>query len=456
MNLSRAALRASYRARQLTTIDVVKEVYRRIDLRGDDHVWTALADRAKVKARAIALNARIDDLDALPLYGLTFGVKDNIHVGGIATTCGCPGYARIPSESAEAVRRAEDAGAIFIGKQSLDQFATGLNGTRTLGGFCRNVFDPEIIPGGSSSGSGVAVAAGLVSFSLGSDTGGSGRIPAAMNNIVGLRPTIGLVSSRGMVYNNKLFDCMPVFALKIEDAFAVLEAIAGRDSRDPIGRRDADEIDLNTEFPDRFRFAVPRHLEFFGDVESAVCFDRAVAGLRALGGEIAVLDFEPFREAGRMIFDSALVAERAASYGEVLELCPDQLVPAVLTILHRAKSYSAADAFHAQYRIGALRQQVAHMLSGIDVVVTPTVPRPFRVSEMLAEPIQRNTEVGYYTYGVGPLDLCAVSVPAALRSDGLPFGISLIARAGEDGRLRALGNRFESWVNLPAGVGALK
>ena len=449
-------LRQDYRTRKLSPVQVIEQVYQRIDARGQDYVWTNLADRANVRSQALTLASRINELDALPLFGLPFGVKDNVHVAGVPTTCGCPGYTSMPVQTAEAVRRVIAAGAIFIGKQSLDQFATGLNGTRTLGGHCLNTYDPEIIPGGSSSGSGVAVAAGLVSFSLGSDTGGSGRVPAALNNIVGLRPTMGLVSSRGMVYNNRMFDCMPVFALTIEDAFTVLEVIAGRDMNDPLSRENADTIPLQASFPQNFKFAIPEHLEFFGDQQSAACFETAVAGLKSIGGLASTFDFEPFREAGALIFDSALVAERAASYGEVLDNCPQDLVPAVAAILARGRGYSAVDAFQAQYRLSELRREVATMLDGIDVVVTPTIPRTFRVSEMLAEPILRNAEVGYYTYGVGPLDLCAVSVPSRLRDDGLPFGISLVGRAGAEAALRALGSRFEIWTGQQPGARGLQ
>lgn len=449
-----ARLREAYRT-GVSPLHVADTVLRRIAERGEDHVWTSLADAAAVRERAAALVARQHEIDCLPLFGLPFGVKDNVDVAGVPTTCGCPAFGRLPRETAAAVARAEAAGAIFVGKQSLDQFANGLNGTRTLGGHCKNVFDPAIIPGGSSSGSGVAVAAGLVSFSLGSDTGGSGRVPAAMNNIVGLRPTIGLVSSRGMVYNNRLFDCMPIFAGTVDEAYTVLEAIAGFDPQDPIGRAHANAIPLDAEFPQRFRFALPRELEFHGDAVQARCFSQAVERLQHLGGDAADIDFEPFREAGQLIFDSALVAERAASYGEVLDRAPAQLVPPVAAILERARRYSAVDGFRAQYRMGELRRAVAAQLEGIDVLVTPTVPRPFTVREMLEEPLARNAEVGHYTYGVGPLDLCALAVPSALRDDGIPFGISLVGRAGEDGRLRALGRRYEALVGLPPGHEAI-
>lgn len=449
-----SALRDGYADARLSPVDVAHEVLRRLGDRGQDHVWTARCSDADLLARARALAARRDEIDRLPLYGLPFGVKDNVDVAGIPTTCGCPGYARVPAVSAAAVQRAIDAGALFVGKQALDQFATGLNGTRTLGGHCLNVFDPEVVPGGSSSGSGVAVAAGLVSFSLGSDTGGSGRVPAAMNNIVGLRPSIGRVSSRGMVYNNRLFDCMPVFAPTVEDAFTVLEAIAGFDADDPMARPPGTLPALAAAFPERFRFAVPRPLEFHGDGASADAFEAAVAVLRALGGSDAPFDFAAFTAAGQLIFDSALVAERAASYGDVLQRCPAEVVAPVARILERARRFTAVDAFRAQYRMGELRREVARQLDGIDVLVTPTVPRPYRVAEMRAEPLLRNAEVGHYTYGVGPLDLCALALPASMRADGLPFGISLVGRAGEEGRLRALGRRFEQAVAVPPGVEA--
>ncbi len=445
-------LLAAYRRAEVTPLDVVDEVLRRIEARGTDHVWVSMADRDALRSQARRLGERRAHIDHLPLYGLPFGVKDNVDVQGVPTTCGCAGYDRRPVVSAAAVQRAIDAGALFVGKQTLDQFATGLNGTRAIGGHCLNVFDPEVIPGGSSSGSGVAVSAGLVSFSLGSDTGGSGRVPAAMNNIVGVRPTIGLVSSRGMVYNNRLFDCMPVFAHTVDDAYTVLEAIAGFDVQDPISRADADRIALDAAPPAAFRFAVPRQLEYFGDAVSPACFESSLHRLERLGGERHEIDFSLFHAAGALVFESALVAERAASYGEVLDTLPHALVPAVASILKRARGYSAAEAFDAQYRMQAMRHQVLQQLTGIDVVVTPTVARPFRVDEMLAEPMARNAEVGHYTYGVGPLDLCALALPAALRPDGLPFGISLVGRAGADGYLRALGRRFEAATGIPPGA----
>ena len=456
LSLRANALYAAYGKGEVDPVGVADEVLRRMASRGQDHVWVETVNPAKLRAQALALRDRRADIAQLPLYGLPFGVKDNVDVAGFATTCGCVGFGRQPTESAVAVQRAIEAGALFVGKQTLDQFATGLNGTRTVGGHCLNVFDPAVIPGGSSSGSGVAVAAGLVSFSLGSDTGGSGRVPAAMNNIVGLRPSMGLVSSRGLVYNNRRFDCVPVFAHGVDDAYRVLDVIAGFDDRDPISRRD---LGLTVVDPAAaaagFRFAIPRQLEWFGDPQSPTCFAQAVERLQSLGGEMCEFDFSVFSQAGALIFESAFVAERATSYGEVLDRLPQALVPAVASILKRGRTFTAIDAFQAQYRLLELQQQMARQMAGIDVLVTPTVARPFRVDEMLAEPIARNAEVGFYTYGVGPLDLCALALPAAFRPDGLPFGISLVGRAGADGWLRVLGRRFESATHIVPGAPGL-
>ena len=455
LSLRANALHAAYCRGEVDPVDVVDEVLRRMALRGQDHVWVETVDPAMLRAQALALRDRRAEIGQLPLYGLPFGVKDNVDVAGYATTCGCVGFGRQPGESAVAVQRAIEAGALFVGKQTLDQFATGLNGTRTMGGHCLNVFDPAVIPGGSSSGSGVAVAAGLVSFSLGSDTGGSGRVPAAMNNIVGLRPSVGLVSSRGLVYNNRHFDCVPVFAHGVEDAYRVLDVIAGFDERDPISRRDLGLTAVDLARTARFRFAVPRQMAWFGDHQSPACFAQAVERLQDLGGEMCEIDFSVFGQAGALIFESAFVAERATSYGEVLDRLPHALVPAVASILKRGRTFTAIDVFQAQYRLLELRHQMARQMAGIDVLVTPTVARPFRVDEMLAAPIERNAEVGHYTYGVGPLDLCALAVPAALRPDGLPFGVSLVGRAGADGWLRSLGQRFEAATRIAPGAPGL-
>lgn len=435
-SLDLASLRSAYRSGALTPAVVVEGIYRRIAARGEDHVWMHLRSKAEVLEEAKRLEAA--GPAAKPLYGLPFSVKDNIHVAGVPTTAGCPAFAQIPEATAPAVAQATDAGALLIGKNTMDQFATGLVGIRSPGGYCRNTFDERYIPGGSSSGSAVAVAAGIVSFSLGSDTGGSGRVPAALNNIVGLKPSVGLVSSDGLVYCNRSFDCMPVFALTCEDAWDVLECIRAKETpRPPL-----------PVFPASFRFAVPkqRQLQFFGDTLAEHAFDKALDLIRRIGGSPVDIDFSPFLEAGTMVFDDALLAERYAEYGSFVEANPNEVLPVTRAIISKAKRYSAVDAYRALYHLSSLKEQVWRELAKADLLLVPTTGTIYRCDAVEADPVQLNTNMGYYTYYVNPLDLCALAVPAGLRADGLPFGVSFIGRAGQDGLLQGLGRRFESAV----------
>lgn len=433
-SLDIAWLQGAYRSGVLTPSAVVRAVYARIAARGDDHVWTFLRPQADVLEEAKRLEASAPA--GKPLYGLPFSVKDNIHVAALPTTAGCPAFTRMAVATAPAVAQAAEAGALLIGKNTLDQFATGLVGIRSPAGYCRNTFDERYIPGGSSSGSGVAVAAGLVSFALGSDTGGSGRVPAALNNIVGLKPSVGLVSNEGMVYCNRSFDCMPVFALTCDDAWRVLRCI--RDKKRPM----PDVSPCGSTFA----FAVPRadQLEFFGDALAEQAFARAIGLLQNLGGKARRLDFTAFLQAGRMVFDDALIAERYAEYGEFVEHHPDDVLPVTQAIITKARGYSAVDAYRALYRLDALRRQASIALADADCLVVPTTGTIYRCDEVEADPIALNTNMGYYTYFVNPLDLCAIAVPAGFRDDGLPHGVSLIARAGEDATLVDLARRLQA------------
>ncbi|OGB22434.1 MAG: hypothetical protein A3I66_03960 [Burkholderiales bacterium RIFCSPLOWO2_02_FULL_57_36] len=447
-------LQAGYRERLFTPVDVVQEVFRRIRERGNDYVWTELVSEQDAISEAERISAAEYSRNVSPLFGIPFSVKDNVHVTGMHTTCGCDGFDLLPHTSAASVAKAIAAGAIFIGKNTLDQFATGLNGTRTLGGYCRNVFDERYIPGGSSSGSGVAVAAGLVSFSLGSDTGGSGRVPAAMNNIVGVKPTLGLVSSGGMIYNNRFFDCVPVFARTVEDGYAVLETIRGFDVVDDFSRPDADSIPLKVDVADRFVFAMPHteQLEFFGDSHAETAFEKAVEAMERAGGQSMKIDFSMFIEAGRLPFDSGLLAERAVSYGDVLKTRPETVHPAVAAMIRKGLDYSGTETVHAIYKMNELRNKARQMFQKFDVLMTPTVGRAYTCDELKADPIGLNNNIGYYTYPISPLDLCALALPASIRGDGIPFGVSLVAAAGRDGVLRTLGERFQRQVRLKPGI----
>ncbi|QRG09137.1 amidase [Xanthobacter dioxanivorans] len=407
-------------------------------------IFTALIPRESVAASARAAAGRARAGEDLPLLGLTFSVKDNVHVAGMATTCNCPAFSVMPGESALVVTRLEAAGAVLIGKNTMDQFATGLNGTRTPEPLCRNALDPAFIPGGSSSGSAVAVARGIVSFALGSDTGGSGRVPAACNGIVGVKPTVGLVSNRGVIYNSRLLDCVPVFAACVTEANEILRAIAGFDPGDAWSRRDADAIEVTIQDPAGARLAVPRasQMRFFGDDAAETAFAANLARLRTLGFVLEEIDFSPFEEAGRLVFQSALVAERLVDYGDVIIQDRDRIHPAVLAAIEPGLSYSAKDAFEVVYRIKELKRAAELALDGYAALVVPTIPTIFTIEEMLAEPLARNTVMGTYTYFVNPMDLCAVSVPGAPARAGLPSALSFIGLAGKDGVVAGLARSF--------------
>lgn len=312
----------------------------------------------------------------------------------------CEGFDRLPEVSATSVQKARDAGAILIGKNTLDQFATGLNGTRTMGGHCRNVFDPRYVSGGSSSGSGVAVASG------------------------------------------------------VEDGYRVLEIIRGYDETDSFSREDADAIPLVPRPLDTFTFGIPadEHLRFFGDELAREAWHQAVEAMEAIGGTPVKIDFSIFVEAGRLPFDSGLLAERAVSYGDLVGRRPETVHPAVAAMIRKALTYTGTQTFEAVYRMMELRREVKKLFRGIDVLVTPTVGRAYTCEELQADPIGANTNIGYYTYPISPLDLCALAVPASIRPDGLPFGVSLVGLAGEDGKLRGLGGKLQELVGLAPGI----
>ncbi|WP_024280623.1 amidase family protein [Xanthobacter sp. 126] len=413
-----------------------------------DGIFTALVPRAEVERKAAAAAARARAGEALPLLGLTFSVKDNLHVAGMATTLNCPVVSMAPQESALAITRLEAAGAVLIGKNTLDQFATGLNGTRSPEPLCRNALDPAFIPGGSSSGSGVAVAAGIVSFSLGSDTGGSGRVPAACNGIVGLRPSLGLVSTRGAVYNSRLLDCIPIFATNVDDASEILGLIAGYDPLDPWSRRDADAIGTAPMPASSARLAIPRRdqMRFFGDADAEAAFAANLDRLRGLGFTLEEIDFAPFEEAGRLVFQSALVAERLVEYEEIITTHRDAIHPAALAAIEPGRGYSAKQAFETLYRMRELKHAAEIALADFAAFVVPTVPTIYTIDEMLADPMVRNGVMGTYTYFVGPMDLCAIAAPGAPARAGLPSSLSFIGLAGQDGVVSGLARQFQRQV----------
>ncbi|MGR4868340.1 allophanate hydrolase [Variovorax sp. LARHSF232] len=383
------------------------------------------------------------------LAGLLFAVKDNIDVAGAPTTAACPAFARTATAHAHVVQRLLDAGAAVLGKTNLDQFACGLNGTRSPYGAVPNSFDARYVSGGSSSGSAYVVATGQVDFALGTDTAGSGRVPAGLNNIVGLKPSKGLLSARGVVPAAQSVDCVSIFARSVQLAVRVLTAAIDFDAQDPYARA----LVLKCEpLAPRFRFGVPSQLQFFGDLAAAAAFDEAVARLQALGGAAVQIDYTPLAQAAELLYDSALVAERYAAVREFFDAHEDQVMEPVRGILAKGRSYSAADLADAQTQLQALAQQAAPMWRSIDVLLLPTAPTHYRIDAMQADPVTLNRNLGTYTNFVNLLGYAALSVPSSLRPDGLPFGITLVGPCGSDLQLAELGQRYHHATGLAQGA----
>ncbi len=447
MNIS--ALHALYRDARLTPAAMVDDLYARLTAAPLSPVWISLVPHDQ--ARTVALQLEAEGLSALtnkPLYGIPFAVKDNIDVAGMPTTAACPAFAYTPEKSATVVNKLVAAGAILVGKTNMDQFATGLVGTRTPYGACSSVFHPDYISGGSSAGSAVSVAQGLVSFALGTDTAGSGRVPAAFNGIVGLKPTPGLLSTAGVVPACRTLDCVSIFAETCADAAMVFDIARGFDALDPYARNvEPGAYDFGTSHG--FLFGVPQdqQLEFFNDAGSAQAYAAAVAALEALGGEKIYVDLAPFRSAAKLLYDGPWVAERLAAIEPFIKEHAEQMDSTVREIILSANRFTAVDAFQAAYRLEELRRETSQVWSEIDVLLLPTTPCAFTHAEIAESPVERNTQLGYYTNFVNLLDLAAVAVPAGRKPDRLPFGASLVAPAATDFALLQLGDWLHRALN---------
>jgi allophanate hydrolase len=439
LDLGVHSLRAAYRAGTLKCSTVIEEVLQRIADAGDDKVWIVRLPDEGLRDAAAVLDARRGDIDALPLYGIPFAVKDNIDVAGVATTAACPGFAYTPEQTATVVQQLIDAGAIVIGKVNLDQFATGLVGVRSPYGVPRNPFNADYVPGGSSSGSAVSVASGLVSFALGTDTAGSGRIPAGFNNIVGLKPTPGLVSTEGAVPACASLDCISVFALSCADADAVLSVVAKPKTTPSIGKT--------------FRFGVPRQLEFFGDDAYARLYADAVEKLKAMGGTAVAFDYTPFSAAAQLLYNGPWIAERTAAVGAFLEEIHEGagVWPETRQIILGGREYSAVDAFEGLYELAELKAAAAAQMDGLDFLALPTAGTIYTVAQLRHEPILYNSNLGYYTNFVNFFGLSALALPSGFRPDGMPFGITLVSIANAERALLAFGSRWQRAVPLPLG-----
>ncbi|WP_181707204.1 allophanate hydrolase [Chthonobacter rhizosphaerae] len=448
--LDLARLRDGYE-NGLTPADVIEEVYRRIEACGDPGVFLTLVPKEDALAAAAALGPYDP---ARPLYGVPFAVKDNIDVAGLPTTAACPDFAYRPAEDAAVVARLKAAGAIVIGKTNLDQFATGLVGVRTPFPVPRNAIDPALVPGGSSSGSAVAVALGLVSFALGTDTAGSGRVPAGLNNIVGLKPSVGAVSTRGVVPACRTLDCVSVFAGTVPDAHAVFSVMAAFDAADPYSR----PVPLGPMAASssvRIGVPMPETLRFFGDTAAETAFAESVADLKALGCVPVPVDLTPFFEVAALLYEGAWVAERYAAIESFITASPDSLHPVTRSITLGGLNQSAVEAFKGFYRLAALKRAVEPVLASIDCLVVPTFPSPVTLEEIAAEPVAANSRLGTYTNFVNLLDLAALAIPGRFRPDGRPAGVTLIGRSGTDGLLAALGAALHGHIAPTIGATGL-
>ena len=440
---------AAHRA-GVSPAETVARTYARIREHDDSAVFITLRDEKMALAEAKTITAHLDP--ALPLYGVPFAVKDNIDVGGVPTTAACPDFAYMARADATCVARLRAAGAIPVGKTNLDQFATGLVGVRSPYGIPRNTFDPKVIPGGSSSGSGVAVAAGLVPFALGTDTAGSGRVPAGLNNIVGLKPSLGAISTVGLVPACRTLDCPSVFALTVDDAWAALAVMAGPDIADPYSR----DRPIGSLFPmpPSLRIGVPLKGQrvFFGDQVSAAQFDDAIERFGSLGTTIEEIDIEPFYETARLLYEGPWVAERYHVVRKMIASSPQSMHPVTREIMLEGARPLAVDAFAAFYKLEDLRRVRDHVFRQIDVLLVPTAPTVYTVEQVLANPIQLNSRLGTYTNFVNLLDLCGLALPSGMRPDGIPFGITLLAPGGHDAMLSSLGRVFHADTRLPMGA----
>ena len=383
------------------------------------------------------------------LAGLSFAAKDNIDVAGVPTTAACPAFARTPVAHAHVVQLLLTAGAALMGKTNLDQFACGLNGSRSPYGAVPNSFDARYVSGGSSSGSAYVVATGQVDFALGTDTAGSGRVPAGLNNIVGIKPSKGLLSARGVVPAAQSVDCVSIFARTVELGVRVLHAALEFDGEDSYARQ---LVLKDQPFPPGFRFGVPAELEFFGDEASAAAFELAIARLEALGGQRKPIDYTPLAQAADLLYDSALVAERYAAVREFFDAHECEVMEPVRGILARGRDYGAADYAQAQTRLRALAQRAAPMWGAIDVLLLPTAPTHYTIEAMRADPVRLNRNLGAYTNFVNLLDYAAISVPSSMRPDGLPFGITLVGPCASDLQLAELGQRYHHATGLSQGA----
>jgi allophanate hydrolase len=441
-SLDLKTLRAAYLAGDTTPSDIIHEIYDRIEQYNDPAVWIHLVPKSETLHRIQKLNPA--DIEQLPLYGIPFALKDNIDWAGIPTTAGCPEFSYTPDRSATVIEKLCAAGAIPIGKTNLDQFATGLVGTRSPYGICRNPFDDRYIPGGSSAGSSAAVAVGLVSFALGTDTAGSGRVPAGFMNLVGLKPTRGYLSTLGVVPAVKSLDCISIFALTCQDAATIVQVAAGFDPNDGFSRSVPQQSLPSFE---NLRVGIPdaTALNFFGNADAEKNYWNAIDQLRRLNCQIVTIDFQPFADTAPLLYDRSWVAERTVAVGEFLEQQGDRsgINPVVKQIILKGKQFSATDAYQDLYDLMNLKRRSEQQWQSMDVLALPTTGTIYQIDEVNADPFTLNRNLGAYTNFVNLLDLTAIAIPNGFQSNGLPTGLTLMAPAGTDTALCEMGDRLQ-------------
>jgi len=453
LNMTIPEIQQAYRDGALTPLALIEHLLTASEKYDDHNIWISRLSTEQVQPYLDRLaDYSVDDL---PLYGIPFAIKDNIDLAGVATTAACEDFSYIPDEHAHVVAQLIKAGAIPLGKTNLDQFATGLVGVRSPEpwGACKNSINPKYISGGSSAGSAVAVALGLVSFSLGTDTAGSGRVPAAFNNLVGLKSSKGLLSTRGVVPACRSLDCVTIFSRTTDDANQVFEVAADFDQSDAYARPNRDTNKRNYGKVERasFRFATPQvdQLNFFGNQEVEEGFKQAIETLKQLGGIHQTIDFSPFITAAKLLYEGPWVAERRVATEGVDH---KSMLPVIANILATQKEALADDLFKAQYKLQGCYQQVQPVLADYDFILTPTAGTIYTIDQVQADPIQLNSNLGYYTNFMNLLDCSAVAVSAGFMTSGLPYGVTLFSRAFSDTRLLSFANLFQQQLALPLGA----
>ncbi len=434
MELTIDALHAGYRAGTLTPTALVAQLRERIAAHADHNAWIHVLDEAELAPYLRALEGH--GPDDLPLYGVPFAIKDNFDLAGIPTTAGCEAFRYVPSRSATVVERLLAAGAIPLGKTNLDQFATGLVGVRSPWGAARNAFDPDYVSGGSSSGSAVALALGEVSFSLGTDTAGSGRVPAGFNDLLGIKPSRGRWSTHGVVPACRSLDCPSLFALHPDDARTVMQVLDGFDPEDPYSRSGRDLAGRSVA--PRIGVPLPAQRQFYGDAEYARQYQRVLDEWAARGAELIDTDIAPLLDAARLLYEGPWVAERFLVVRELLQRQPDALLPVIQRIVEPARGFDAAQTFEAFYQLQALKRRGEELMAGLDALLVPTAPTHYRIDEVQADPLRLNSRLGHYTNFVNLLDLAAIAVPSGYTAAGRPFGTTLIGPAWSDAYLLGL------------------